>query len=68
MRKTRKVFITRYYSARYTDGITARTARLHAEASLSQTAIIHGVKVGRVSEVRDLDRLLGYRVEFTRVF
>lgn len=68
MRKTRKPFVTRYYSARFTDGITARTVRLHAEASLTTTALQYGVRVGRVSEVRDLDRLLGYRVEFTRVF
>ena len=68
MRKTRKTFYTRFYSSRFTDGISARTVRLHAEASLNTNALLHGVKVGRVSEVRDLDRLLGYRVEYTRVF
>ena len=68
MRKTRKPFHTVYYSARYTDGITARTARLHTEASLSMTALQYGVRVGRVTEVRDFDVLRGYNVELTRVF
>jgi len=68
MRKTRRVFHTVRYAVRYCDNVTARQARLHTEASLSVAALEAGVRVGAVREVRDVDRLLWFDVDLTRVF
>jgi len=68
MPKKRQVFHTIRYAVRYCDNVTAQQARLHTEASLSMTAVQHGVKVGKVREVRDFDILTHYDVDLTRVY
>lgn len=61
----RRVVHTQRWAVRYCDGMTARQARLHTEAMLTMDMVARGFRVGKVREVRDLDRLLRYEVEVT---